>query len=107
MVKHLRRLGLVAEAEGIDVGRVLAGLSSGRIIIVRNVVRAGDIQPLGIGEGLRVKINANVGTSPEFNDPEYEVEKAKVAVKYGADTVMDLSTGGRPRPCQAENPSRG
>ena len=85
---------LVAEAEGVDVGRVLAGLRSGRIIIVRNVVRAGDIQPLGIGEGLRVKINANVGTSPEFNDPEYEVEKAKVAVKYGADTVMDLSTGG-------------
>ena len=85
---------LVAEEEGLTVERVVEGLRSGRIIIVRNVVRAGDIKPLGIGEGLRVKVNANVGTSPEVENPEYEVEKAKAAVRYGADTVMDLSTGG-------------
>jgi phosphomethylpyrimidine synthase len=92
--KITEEISQVAKAEEMNVEKILAGIASGRIIIVRNVVRAGKIEPLGIGEGLRVKINANIGTSPEFNDPEYEVEKAKVAVKYGADTVMDLSTGG-------------
>lgn len=85
---------LVAEAEGLTVEKLMAGVASGRMIIVRNVARRSEIQPLGIGEGLRVKVNANVGTSPEVEDVELEVEKAKVAVKYGADTVMDLSTGG-------------
>ena len=91
--KILKEFSQVAEAEGLSVERILAGLRSGRIVIVRNVVRVG-VEPLGIGEGLRVKINANIGSSPEVEDLEYEVEKAKTAVKYGADTVMDLSTGG-------------
>ena len=90
----LEEFRLVAEEEGVTVERIVEGLRSGRIIIVRNVVRGEDVKPLGIGEGLRVKVNANIGTSPEVEDPEYEVEKAKTAVKYGADTVMDLSTGG-------------
>ena len=90
----LEEFRLVAEEEGVTVERIVEGLRSGRIIIVRNVVRGEDVKPLGIGEGLRVKVNANVGTSPEVEDPEYEVEKAKTAVRYGADTVMDLSTGG-------------
>jgi len=91
--KILKEFSQVAEAEGLSVERILAGLRSGRIVIVRNVVRVG-VEPLGIGEGLRVKINANIGSSPEVEDLEYEVEKAKTAVKYGADTIMDLSTGG-------------
>jgi len=90
----LEEFRLVAEEEGVTVERIVEGLRSGRIIIVRNVVRGEDVKPLGIGEGLRVKVNAKVGTSPEVEDPEYEVEKAKTAVRYGADTVMDLSTGG-------------
>ncbi|MHC1590234.1 MAG: phosphomethylpyrimidine synthase ThiC [Candidatus Hecatellaceae archaeon] len=90
----LEEFSQVAEAEKVNVEKIMAGLRSGRIIIVRNVVRTGEIKPLGIGEGLRVKVNANVGSSPEVEDLEYEVEKAKTAVKYGADTVMDLSTGG-------------
>ncbi|MFX1393534.1 MAG: phosphomethylpyrimidine synthase ThiC, partial [Promethearchaeota archaeon] len=49
--------------------------------------------PIGIGKGLLVKINANVGSSKTICDLEAEVEKAKIAVKFGADTVMDLSTG--------------
>lgn len=52
------------------------------------------VEPLGIGGGLRTKINANVGTSPDYLKPDEEVEKAEVAVEYGADTVMDLSIGG-------------
>ncbi|MCP8320204.1 MAG: phosphomethylpyrimidine synthase ThiC, partial [archaeon] len=49
---------------------------------------------LGIGEGLRTKINANIGTSTDLCDLSLELEKAKVAIKYGADTIMDLSTEG-------------
>jgi len=51
-------------------------------------------RPSSIGEGLSVKINANIGTSPDFIDLDIELEKARTAVMYGADTVMDLSTGG-------------
>jgi phosphomethylpyrimidine synthase len=50
--------------------------------------------PLGIGEGLKTKINANIGTSAEVLDPDIEVEKARIAEKYGADTISDLSMGG-------------
>ncbi|MFX6668099.1 phosphomethylpyrimidine synthase ThiC, partial [Acinetobacter baumannii] len=48
----------------------------------------------GIGEGLSVKVNANLGTSYDYVNLEEEVEKARVAIQYGADTIMDLSTGG-------------
>jgi phosphomethylpyrimidine synthase len=50
--------------------------------------------PLGIGEGLKTKINANIGTSSEVFDQDIEVEKARIAEKYGADTISDLSMGG-------------
>ena len=48
---------------------------------------------MGIGKGLSTKINANLGSSPELENLELEVEKAKVAEEYGADALMDLSTG--------------
>jgi len=82
----------VSEKEGIAVEKVLKGVASGRIVIPYNLKR--DIEPVGIGAGLRIKVNANIGTSMDFPDPESEVEKAKVAVAAGADTIMDLSTGG-------------
>ena len=50
--------------------------------------------PCGIGEGLRVKVNVNLGTSRDIVDVDEELAKAKVAMRYGADAVMDLSTGG-------------
>ncbi len=82
---------LVAESEGIDVQKIVRGLSEGRIIIPKNV--RGKARPVGIGKGLKTKINANVGSSSELEKVKWEVEKAKAAVKYGADTIMDLSTG--------------
>jgi phosphomethylpyrimidine synthase len=81
----------VAKAEDIDVQKLRRRLAEGRIIIPKNVNRKSD--PLGIGKGLRTKVNANVGSSSELEDVKWEVEKAKTAVRYGADTVMDLSTG--------------
>jgi phosphomethylpyrimidine synthase len=82
---------LVAESEGIDVQKIVCGLSDGRIIIPKNV--EGKTKAIAIGKGLRTKINANVGSSSELEKVKWEVEKAKAAVKYGADTIMDLSTG--------------
>ena len=82
---------LVAETESIDVQKIMRGISEGRIIIPKNV--NGNTRPVGIGKGLKTKINANVGSSSELEKVKWEVEKAKAAVKYGADTIMDLSTG--------------
>ena len=81
----------VAEMEGIDVHKILNGLANGRIVIPKNI--EGKSKPVGIGKGLKTKINANVGSSSELEKVKWEVEKAKAAVKYGADTIMDLSTG--------------
>jgi phosphomethylpyrimidine synthase len=83
----------VARDEGKSIEQIVKALASGRVVIPRNV-RRDNVEVKGIGEGLRTKINANVGTSPDYANVEDEVEKAKVAVKYGADTVMDLSVGG-------------
>lgn len=84
----------VAKDEGKPIEHVMKMLAMGRIVIPRNVRREG-IRVKGIGEGLRIKVNANVGTSPDYADVQEEIEKAKTAVKYGADTVMDLSVGGK------------
>jgi len=83
----------VARDENKTSHQIMRALAAGRLIIPRNVRREG-IDVKGIGEGLRTKINANVGTSPDYASIEEEVEKARVAVKYGADSVMDLSIGG-------------
>jgi len=81
----------IADVEGISPQKVLNRVATGKIVIPCNVNR--DTSPLGVGKGLRTKINANVGSSPEWEDLEEEVKKANLAVEYGAHTVMDLSTG--------------
>jgi len=82
----------VAESEGIAIERLRRSIAAGRTVIPKNVNH--DIVALGIGEGLRTKVNANIGTSIEHMDRPDEVQKAQTALKYGADTLMDLSTGG-------------
>jgi len=83
----------VAELEGVDVEFLKRGIISGRIIVFGNVKRR-FLKPIAIGEGLFTKVNVNIGTSGTVADLDMEVRKARVAVEYGADTVMDLSTGG-------------
>ncbi len=83
----------VAGDEDESPERIRRLVANGRLIIARNVVRE-NVHPLGIGEGLRIKVNANIGTSPDLCDQELEIKKAKAAVECGADTIMDLSTGG-------------
>ena len=53
-----------------------------------------NLEPMAIGIASKCKVNANIGASPNASDAAEEVKKLKLAVKYGADTVMDLSTGG-------------
>ncbi len=67
-------------------------ISEGKVVITKNNRR--NIKPLGIGSGLRTKVNANIGSSMDDASQEKELEKLNIAVKAGADTVMDLSTGG-------------
>ncbi|MFP4169447.1 MAG: phosphomethylpyrimidine synthase ThiC [Methanomassiliicoccales archaeon] len=82
----------VAKDEGVDLESVRSRVESGRIVIPLNPIHSP--RPVGIGEGLSVKVNVNIGSSRDLPDMEREVEKAKVAERYGAHTVMDLSTGG-------------
>ena len=82
----------VAKVEEIDPQRIRSLVASGRVVIPKNASR--DTISIGIGESMSVKVNVNVGTSKDFIDMEEELKKALIAVKYGADTIMDLSTGG-------------
>jgi phosphomethylpyrimidine synthase len=83
----------VAERERVETGFVIRGLADGEIIIPANSNHS-NLVPCGIGRGLRTKINANIGTSSDFCDLNTELRKLETAIAFGADTVMDLSTGG-------------
>jgi len=83
----------VAEKEEVEIGLVIEGLAAGDIIIPANVNHT-NLAHCGIGKGLRTKVNANIGTSSDFCDLNMELRKLQTAMDYGADAVMDLSTGG-------------
>jgi len=83
---------LVAAAEGIFPEQLSEDIASGTSVIPINVNHK--ITPIGIGRNMRTKVNANIGTSKDKISVESEMEKLEVLVKYGADAVMDLSTGG-------------
>src|SRR3989338_10353327 len=83
----------VALKENLSPEFIREGLVSGRLIIHRNPLHM-SLVPMGIGKGLRTKINANFGTSKGRAELEAELRKMHLAVHFGADTVMDLSTGG-------------
>jgi phosphomethylpyrimidine synthase len=83
----------VAEEEGMEVNILCEKIADGKIVIPAN--RNHDMQkPCGIGEGLRTKVNANIGTSKDRHSIVTELKKLRVALESGADTIMDLSTGG-------------
>jgi phosphomethylpyrimidine synthase len=84
---------LVAEQEGVEVELVRRGVAEGTIVIPANL-RHEKLIPGGIGQGLKTKVNANIGTSSDFGNMATELEKLKVASESGADSVMDLSTSG-------------
>jgi phosphomethylpyrimidine synthase len=83
----------VAQAEGRDVEFVRQGIANGTVVVPANINHA-NLTPCGVGAGLSTKVNANIGTSSDFGDIDTELEKVKIALEAGADTIMDLSTGG-------------
>jgi len=84
----------VAKDEDVSLDWLIPKIASGSIIIPSNNERKQKIHNVGIGKGLKTKVNVNIGTSTLNVNLEEEIEKAKVAVKYHADTIMDLSDGG-------------
>ena len=84
---------ICAENERVSPEFIRKGVADGNIVVVRNNTHTA-IPPLAIGKGLRTKINANIGTSGDHTDLDMELEKVRVSVAAGADTIMDLSTGG-------------
>lgn len=82
----------VAKVEGVDPEFVRKGIASGRIVIPVSPYRK--TMSCGVGKGMRTKVNASVGTSSDIVDIDQEVRKTQVAEKAGADTIMELSTGG-------------
>ena len=84
----------VAKDEDVTLDWLISKIASGSIIIPSNNVRKEKIHNVGIGKGMKTKVNVNIGTSTLNVNLDEEIEKAKVAVKYHADTIMDLSDGG-------------
>jgi phosphomethylpyrimidine synthase len=83
----------LAKEEGLSPEQLVGDILSGFIVIPFNNQRQ-EFQPLAIGKSTRIKINANIGTSPTRCDFKDELEKVKVAIESGADTIMDLSIAG-------------
>ena len=85
----------VAKEENVPLSELVENIIKGYTIVPQNKKRRGknNFKPIGIGKGLRVKVNANIGSSSEKESIKEEIKKLEIAIKYGADTVMDLSTG--------------
>lgn len=83
---------IVAKAEGVSPITISQQVATGKIVILKNNIRE-NVIPTGIGQGLKTKVNANIGTSNESSSIEYELEKVKIIEATGADALMDLSTG--------------
>lgn len=81
----------VAKKEKIDIEKLRRYIASGKVVIPKN--NTTNTLPTGIGKDLHTKINANIGSSTEMENINVELEKLDILVKYGADAVMDLSTG--------------
>src|SRR5437867_5755833 len=90
-----REMQGVAQIENLDPELVRGEIARGRMIIPANKVHLKKgLEPMAIGIAARCKINANIGNSAVTSEIDTELEKLRLAVKFGADTVMDLSTGG-------------
>jgi phosphomethylpyrimidine synthase len=86
-------MATVAQQEGLEAEVIRQGVANGTVVIPANA-NHGNLVPCGIGQGLRTKVNANIGTSSDFGNIDTELGKLRIAIEAGADTVMDLSTGG-------------
>nr|WP_207641942.1 phosphomethylpyrimidine synthase ThiC [Syntrophorhabdus aromaticivorans] len=91
--KATQAMKAVARHEGVSIEELRQNVADGKVAILANN-RHKRFTPKGIGKGMSVKVNANIGSSPEMIDINTEMEKLRMAREAGADTVMDLSIGG-------------
>ncbi len=91
----------VAKDEGLEPAFIRQGMEEGTIVILKNRLHQW-AQPAGVGKGLKTKVNVNLGTSPDRVDFDLELKKLRISMELGADTVMDLSTGGEIRDLRIE-----
>lgn len=85
-------INTIAAEEEVKPEFLTENIDAGRIVVMKNRLRK--IKPVAVGTGLSTKVNANIGSSPDFFNLETELAKLQAAVDAGADAVMDLSTGG-------------
>jgi phosphomethylpyrimidine synthase len=83
----------VAKFEGVDKETIRERVAEGTVVVPANI-NHNSLVPCGVGKGLSIKVNANIGTSSDYGDVNTELKKLRVAEEAGADSVMDLSTGG-------------
>ena len=88
------QIAQVAKDEFRDPEFVREGVAAGRIAIPANINHT-NLRACGVGEGLRTKVNVNLGISGDIQDAPQEWEKVAIAEKYGADAIMDLSNSGK------------
>lgn len=81
-----------AQKEGIKSAGLTTLVAQGKVVIPKNILHE-HIRPVAVGECVSTKVNANIGTSRAHTDVDEEMQKARTAVKYGVDSIMDLSTG--------------
>lgn len=90
-----KQIKSVATNENVEASLVRDEVAAGRLVIPANKLHLkSNLTPIGIGRLLRTKVNANIGTSTVRSSVEAEIKKMQVALAAGADTIMDLSTGG-------------
>lgn len=91
----------VAKAEGLPPEKLRDRVAQGKAVILKNVKRV-QRRMTGLGEGLRTKVNVNIGASSHHFDLEEEIRKVELSNKYGADSLMDLTDGGDIKGVRAE-----
>ncbi|KXS48353.1 MULTISPECIES: phosphomethylpyrimidine synthase ThiC [Halanaerobium] len=87
-----KEMRMAAAEEGVAAEFICQGIAAGTIVIPANVNHK-NLKAKAFGRGLKTKVNANFGTSEDYDSIEAELKKLEAAVKAGADAVMDLSTG--------------
>jgi len=86
-------MAYVAKRERLSAETIRDEVARGRMIIPANIHHT-NLEPMCIGVASSCKVNANIGNSATTSNIDEEVDKLRCAIRYGADTVMDLSTGG-------------
>ena len=91
----------VAKDENVDPQLLMQRVAAGSVVIPANKNHK-SLRPRGVGEGLRTKINVNLGISGDIHDYVCEMEKVRVALKFDAEAIMDLSNYGKTHDCRKE-----